>query len=278
MNENQKNILETYIDNRADFAKSEINNVPLIIAKDDINVKSFEELLDNPKKIKSEKSFKDLRGFIDYVNDFSLDSTAAFVGASGVDVIFDYHEKEQAHWCKHTAEFNLKTNSRWLEWSRNNDVWIEQRRFADMLDSGLEEILEPNQSEIIDLIKNFRATSNQEVIASDQPGGTSFRYSKDVKGSHKTTDVVLPGEIKICIRPFDGIDVLNADLDDDKKLSYYNLRATLAFRVREGSEGEIMSVEFKYKLLGLDKAHDETLETLKTALKEKLNTKKIYVC
>lgn len=278
MEKENANILETYIANKAEYAKEEINGIPLIVARNDIDVTNFKDLMDSPLRIDANKEFKDLRGFIDYVNDFSLDNSAAFVGSNGVSVIFDYHEKDKAHWCKNRAEFHLRSNSRWAEWSRNNDTWIEQRRFADMLDSGLEEIIEPNQSEIIDLIKNFRATSNQEVVAGEQPGGTTFSYSKEVKGGHKKTDVVLPNEMQICIRPFDGIDVLNDDLAKEDQISYYNLRATLAFRVVESRSDETMNVEFKYKLLGLDKAYDETLETLKKALKEKLKIKKLYVC
>jgi len=263
-----ENIIETFINNGGGkIQEIALVDHPAIVIGEKQKIESIEKFLSAPVRIKEERKFDDLRGFVEYVNQYKTDTTAAFASRERIQVVFDYHGKDSPQWCSHVINFHYRRSSRWLLWEKNNNAWKSQEDFADFLDSGLEEIVEPSQSAVLEIVKNFRATVNAEAESQIGADGTHFSYRQTIKGGAKKTDLVVPEFLKVRVSPFDGLHVLNSLIkDSDKQIPTYDFKAKLSWRMKQSAEAS--KPDFKVQLLNFDRAIDETLESVRLAIKE----------
>lgn len=281
-----KNIIETFLEHKVESQKLDTDK-PTLLVDDNKKVIDLEAYQDKPCRIKHEHEFDDLRGFVDYVNDFKTESTTIFAGREKLIAIMDFHYKtdgesdglgnkskiQTPNWCKHKITYNIKRSNRWDIWQIAHNNWMNQREFAEFLDSGLNEITDPKQSEILDLVKNFRATVNYDVNCEETAAGTNFSYSKQVKGSAKKEEIQVPEHIIITLQPFDNLSVLNPRIENaDKKIPAYSLRAKINWRMNV-NHGDEQSLQFKVQILNFENAVDETLESIRIAINELTNVR-----
>jgi len=261
------NILDTFLQNHG----GEIQHIgetfcPAIVIGAQQKIESIEKFLGAPVSIKESRSFDDLRGFVEYINAYKNDNTAAFANRNRIQVVFDYHGKDSPRWGSHSIEFSYRRSSRWGLWEKNNNQWKSQEDFADFLDNGLEEITTPAQNVVLDIVKNFRATVNAEAESQIGADGTHFSYRQTIKGGAKKTDVTLPEFLSIKVAPYDGLHVLNELLFDDAlRIPVYEFKAKLSWRMKQSADAS--KPDFKVQLLNFELAIDETLESVRQAIK-----------
>jgi uncharacterized protein YfdQ (DUF2303 family) len=261
----ENNVIETFLQNGG-AALQKVSDVaaPAIVIGASQKVENLEKLLAAPLRINETRRFDDLRGFVEYANTYKQDGSSAFASRERIQVVFDYHGPASPHWCSHAIEFFYKRSTRWQLWEKHNNVWMSQEDFADFLDSGLEEITYPVQADVLELVKNFRSTVNAEAHSQIGPDGTHFSYQQTVRGSAKKTDITIPEFLTIRVSPFNGLEVLNALLKDEmEKIPTYAFRAKFSFRMQKDEA----KPDFKLQLLNFDQAIDETLESVRTAIK-----------
>lgn len=283
----EKNLLETFVEHQNDV--DTILTVPgteqplVILHNSGKQVTDLEKYLPTPLKLKATKEFKDIRGFIDYVNDFKCDNTVIFAGSSKIIAIFDYHKKDDPQWCHHIAQFNLEISTRWSIWTNANNEWMTQKRFADFLDSGLNEIIEskiddkttPSQASVLSIVKNFRTTQTYEYDSSIDEGNETIGFKKVIQGgSSKTEKLTLPEYVMIAIQPYENIHVINDRLSEGLQLPAYELKVKLSWMVQ--TEGERGVLAFKIQILNVENVLNKTLEKIKNAVVD-LTEVKTYI-
>lgn len=279
-NNQDQNILQTFLENVSthEVISADGNGNPeIILSHESKKLIDLEKFAAAPRRIVATKEFNDLRGFIDYVNDFKNKSTVCFAGSQSIKVYFDYHAKDGPQWCEHVAVFNIKLSKRWNIWQDANNKWMKQPVFADFFDTGLNEIIEPTQAEILNLIKNFRATV-KHVFDSEatRGGGQSLNYRKTTTGGNTTNEeIVLPDYITLALQPFENINVINSRLPEDKQIPAYQLQAKIAWQANFDG-GDASGLLFKVQILNVENVIDETLETIKNAVVE-LTEIKVYI-
>lgn len=278
-NNTQNNILETFIANQSGFnlLLGEEHAPEVILAAENTKLIGLEKFAAAPKRICEEQSFSDLRGFIDYVNDFKGSNTVCFTGTSGIRAYFDYHGKDDPRWNDHIACFGIKKSNRWKIWEDAHNQWMPQKKFADFLDSGLNEIQLPSQSEILNLVKNFRATTSYELDSEATPGGgENLTYRKSTKsGTALKSEIILPEYITLALEPFENISVINSRLPDDLQIPAYQLKAKISW-MHQINGDESHQVGFKVQILNVENVINETMETIKNAVVE-LTKIKVYI-
>lgn len=86
-----------------------VNNLgqdPYVVLPEGFRIESIAHLMPHPSRISASFITDDIDGFSGYVRRFhSPSSTVAFVKEGLVEVIFDFHSKDQPKWCHHTAVF-----------------------------------------------------------------------------------------------------------------------------------------------------------------------------
>ncbi|MBX9866035.1 MAG: YfdQ family protein [Burkholderiales bacterium] len=276
----EQNILQTFLENVSTHevvGTDEAGMPTVILSHDSRKLIDLEKFAVAPRRIVTNREFNDLRGFIDYVNDFKNESTVCFAGSKSIKVYFDYHDKENPRWCEHVAVFNIQLSNRWKIWQGANNQWMKQKAFADFCDTGLNEIIDPSQSEILTLVKNFRATVSH-VFDSEatRGGGQNLSYRKTTTGGNTTNElIVLPDYITLALQPFENINVINPRLPADKQIPAYQLQAKIAWQANfDGDDAK--GLLFKVQILNVENVIDETLETIKNAVVE-LTKIKVYI-
>lgn len=275
----QQNILQTFIDNTNAYQviKSD-NHLPQVIVKNSqFELETLEKFNERPNRIREKKLFHDLRGFIDYVNDFKSDTTVCFAGRNEIKVVFDYHVKDKPSWGDHQVIFEIKKSNRWVIWEKAHNQWMSQKEFANFLDSGLNEIIDPSQSEILSMVKNFRATTSYEFDSeSTEYGGENITFRKSTKtGAFQKQQVKLPEYITLALEPFENLSVINSRLSEDKHIPAYQLASKLSWQaefVKEDATGLL----FKIQILNVENVINNTLETIQNAIIE-LTKVKVYI-
>jgi len=274
----KENILQTFISNKYESKiineESTGENLQnnLLLKTPGLEIVDLEKYLQNPSSIKEVRSFDDLRGFVEYSKEFKGDDSVIFASRSLIEIIFDYHKKDSPKWGRHRAQYQIRPSSRWGIWLRAHNVWMNQGNFAEFLDTGLNEITNPTQSEILELVKDFRATVSQEVDSREGDGGTSFTYSKVTKGgSSKNSEIKMPDSLIVRLQPFDNLEVINSQLEENKKIPAYEFKVKINWRV--AGEGDNQKIEFKVQILNIEQAVDKTLEILRSAIYDLTNVK-----
>lgn len=268
-----KNVLETHLENTVSKLPFD-TYIPAVIAGELAEIKSLEELGERPLRVRERRSFDDLRGFVAYVNDYKTDATRCFAGKSELRAHFDYHDKDAPAWDAHQAYYQIQPSQRWREWEGAHNRWMSQRDFADFLDSGLNEIVEPAQADVLTLVKNFRATINHDVQLEETPGGSNLQYTRKLKsGSTKQENIDIPEHVIIEIQPYDNLSVINPMIEDkEKRIPAYKLRAKINWRLDTNHNGD-NSLEFKVQILNFQRAKEETQECFRNAISELTNVK-----
>lgn len=276
----EQNILQTFAQNHNSHQVllEDTTGQPTVILKNsEYSVEDLERFAEHPDRIREVKQFQDLRGFIDYVNDFKNDETVCFAGRHEIKIIFNYHTKDKASWGSHVAIFKIEKSQRWRIWEEAHNKWMSQKRFADFLDSGLNEIIDPAQAEILTLVKNFRATTSYEFDSEASPcGGENLTFRKTTKGgSSKKADLYVPEYITLALQPFENLVVLNDRLPEDKKIPAYSLQGKISWQANLAEEG-VDGVSFKVQILNVENVINQTLEIIKNAVVELTNIK-VYI-
>ncbi len=284
MTEKNKNILETFLENlshgkflvKGDKGCENFRGSVAVIdkSKEMIDLERFAE---NPSRIKKEIKFDDLRGFVAYVNDFKTEKTAIYASRSNLTAIFDHAQKDAPSWETHKISYAIQRSQRWKIWEEAHNRWMAQKDFADFLDTGLNEIVDPTQGAILEMVKNFRATVNFEINSEEAPGGTNFTFSKKTSGGNvKSQAIEIPEYLKIQLEPFENLTVINPQIkDSSKKIPAFELRAKINWRINLSHQDE-QSLQFKIQILNFEKAVDNTLESIRGAIAE-LTECKTYI-
>lgn len=257
------NILETYI--KTEGLSVADQSYEAYIAHKDMVVIDNERTLPAPRSIRAEQKFNDVRGFVEYCRDFKSESTVIFASATEAKAIFDYHQKDSPSWCSHTATLSLKKASGWDLWQKNNNQWKKQEDFADFLDRGVSEVIVPTQADLLELVRQFRVTSKMEVDADISAGGSTLNFREETRGKPAKESIEMPEKITVRLLPYEGAERINSYIDDiSKHIVHFEMQARLYWRFERSTDRG--SLQFKYSLLNLDKAEDETLESIRAAL------------
>lgn len=271
-----ENVIETFLKHKVEHQALDTFK-PTILTDSSKQVIDLEKYEERPKVIRHQRTFDDLRGFVDYVNDYKTDTTVCFAGNGKLEAFIDFHGKDDPRWLHHAVDYHIERSNRWKIWENAHNKWMNQKEFSDFLDTGLNEIVEPKQTDILNLVKNFRATVNFDVDYEDTNGGTNFTYRKQVKsGSTKKETIEVPEYIMVALQPFNNLNVLNPRIKDEaKRIPAYQLRAKINWRT-EVNHADEQAVQFKVQILNFESAIDETLEAIRVAIKE-LTGVKTYI-
>lgn len=101
---------------------------------------------------------------------------------------------------------------------------MTQVEFAEHIEAGLEEIIEPEAASMLELAQNFHATTDATFRSSTrlQSGEQRLQYDEEVKASAGASgDMTVPTAFLLGLAPFVGEDP-------------YKLAARLRFRVNGG--------------------------------------------
>ena len=166
-----------------------------------------------------------------YVDRFKLPGTAIYADEerkTAYVVIDGSSSSAQADlgWGNHRALLHMRETPAWKHWAGKdtNDVMMDQETFAQHIEDGLDEIVEPAAAQMLELAQSFHATSQVTFKSSKllSDGSRSLLFDEQVAASAGAKgDIAVPGGFTLGLRPFEGSDA-------------YKILARFRYRISNG--------------------------------------------
>jgi uncharacterized protein YfdQ (DUF2303 family) len=220
-------------------AQAAVRPVPLIEGFDHVqgiatppgtsfSVLDLEDKLPEPVRVRGAVILDDSVSLIAYVTRFKEGDRAALYG--DVDsctvkaVLNGPVDTETPGWGDHVATLALRKSIEWQRWTARDRDYLSQVDFAELVEEGIEDIIDPPAADMLELALTFQATSTaqfrQGTNLSSGERQFTFQETIDAKAG-RTGEVVIPKEFFLRLRPFEGAD-------------HVEIRARLRYRLRDG--------------------------------------------
>ena len=166
-------------------------------------------------------------------------STAAYVDAAGrATVVVNDDNRGTPGWRDHRVDFAPVDSMPASLWKAATSVAQTQASFATLLDSRLDEIVEPSGVEIVRLITTLQVNIDTKVANAVDPanGRRGFVFEEDIK-----TTVVLPRQIEAEFPLWVGTDPVAVNLE----LRWFVRDGQIKFQLDWPNEAELKRVQLR---------------------------------
>jgi uncharacterized protein YfdQ (DUF2303 family) len=137
------------------------------------------------------------------------DATTVWVDAEGraVVAVLNDHAAKAAGWGDHRAVLTLKLTPEWQRWGRHDGAYLGQEDFAEHIELGLIEIVEPDSAHMLEIAQHIEGTKTAEFQGGHrlQSGAVAIQYVETVAArAGARGDLEIPSRFKLAIAPFLG--------------------------------------------------------------------------
>jgi uncharacterized protein YfdQ (DUF2303 family) len=206
-----------------------------------------------------------LDAFIGYVKDtkgshgLSVWVNPDYTAPKVVALLNDHDGVEKPAWRDYIVQTDLTLTEEWLHWVGKDGLLMPQAAFAEHVEDGVAEILEPDAAVMLEIAQSIQLAASATIRSAQRltDGRVKFTYDEEIDGkAGDSGQYEIPTEFKLLIPPFLG--------EEGREVS-------ARFRYRHGRGGEI---QIGYKLnrpnqILLD-ALEEVVKTLDGEFKDKV--------
>jgi uncharacterized protein YfdQ (DUF2303 family) len=192
-----------------------------------------EAMLDQPRRPRGTVVVYDAAGFVQAVrqrlgigelNVTTLGLYADEDRKALVAILNDDEHTQGAGWRDERVELGLRERPEWKLWKGNNGKLLDQPVFAEHIESGLRELVSPDQATALDLVQTFNASVDIKVKSGTRlnNGTVQLVYDEAIDATMgKGADLAVPDELILRIAPYYGSET-------------YDMRARFRFQVPRG--------------------------------------------
>jgi uncharacterized protein YfdQ (DUF2303 family) len=238
----------------------EIEDVLHVLVPQGCALKSMEELLPAPTRIRATPAFHDVEGFSSYVAEFKAEGTRIFVDDAKLRffTVFDHHSKDAPAWGDHSASMDVHESPEWIRFKAFNDKPLSPKEFAEMIEDNLEYISAEGMTsaDLLMMAQSFKVDfKSSELVVEDtlQKGLRNLVIKDDgaLRGAGKEgKELEFPEKLALALRVF-------------KNQAAYSISVWLRYRATKDK------VIFFIKIPDPDgikeKAFSEVIEAVKSA-------------
>lgn len=223
----------------------QVEGVPFIAAPEGVSIKQYDNLLDAPKRIVEDQSFRDAESFGEYVNRFKNGGAVLLTGdrdAGEFRAILDYHEgRDKPKWGNHSAKLELRYSDEWAAWTRI-PAQIGQVQFAEFIEDWMHTIAAPDGATLQGLVTRFHALKETTFKSSITlaNGDVNLTYIED---SERGTEAgsKFPTELTLVMPIYEG----QLPIQVDARIRYRINGGKLTFQIAIVRKSEIVRKAFQ---------------------------------
>lgn len=165
--------------------------------------------------------------FADYVKTHDTGSVSIFadVRQALVEAVIDGDTRDAAGWGQHRAVMRLRFTDPWKHWTSADGRLAKQQAFAEHIEQGLLEIVDPAAADMLEIAQHFQANTAAEFQTSKllSNGQVQLKYTEQVDARAGVAGQLdVPATFTLALRPFEGSDT-------------YKVTARLRYRVGGGA-------------------------------------------
>jgi uncharacterized protein YfdQ (DUF2303 family) len=162
-----------------------------------------------------------------------------------MQAVLDDHAPGVPAWGEHRALLQLITTPEWQHWTRNDGRYLAQAEFAEHIQDGLLEIVEPDAATMLEIAQSIEGKTKADWKTARRldNGEYSFTYQEEIQAqAGRSGTLEIPSRFLLAIAPFYGEAPLGVS-------------ARLRYRIREGN----LTIGYR-----LDHPNDVLLRSLHT--------------
>lgn len=228
----------------AEVKEFQIGEVPYFAVPEGVKLEDFEKYRDKPRRINITEIFEEPASFCQYAKSFMEESTRFYGYFDGhlINAVFDDHGRGDPKWRGHCAKLQLTTSPEWDEWMGAATKDLDQQSLADFFEEHVEQIYEPDASELLSGIRNISVGSSYKCVSAQQEGGDiTCTISRETSaGIAQTTTAKIPSRLTLFIAPFRSWQQCTMTVF----LTYRLANERLTFRLRPLRSQEVMGKAF----------------------------------
>lgn len=185
-----------------------------------------------------------------------VDETAHVVCA-----VLNDHTQERAQWGDHRARLALRLTPEWKHWTSKDGELLNQIAFAEHIEDGLMEIVDPPGAEMLEVAQSIQGSRNADFSQahrlSDGNIGATYMETTSAKAGQRG-EIEIPERFTLAIAPFLGEEPVE-------------LRARLRWRLRDAH------LELGYKLERPDRVIRDVIDAIADRLSKQFDESRVFV-
>lgn len=170
-----------------------------------------------PRRAQAKVQLQDTQSFIDYARRFDFDGPTGDSSSNPTlpviyinrrngpvaELIIDDHSENHPGWREHRATLAWQYTPEWKRWKADDRKMLPQAQFAEMIEDGLDDILEPDAGDLLEIAQTIKGTMTATVKSGRylQDGTIKAVWDEelDVTGGREA-DITIPGHFILQIR------------------------------------------------------------------------------
>lgn len=113
----------------------------------------------------------------------------------------------QPGWGDHRAELALRKTEGWKRWATRDGLMGSQGDFAQHIEDGLAEIVDPSGADMLELAQTFQAHTTvrfKQALYLDN-GQRSLQYEESIEAqAGRSGSITIPKQFRLVLAPYDG--------------------------------------------------------------------------
>lgn len=209
----------------SDPSKPQVLVVP---AASSAEVLELDRFLDEPRRKKGLYGPADVESFIDYTTTHAVKGhTTVWVDPSQTMVValINDNAADKGGWGDHRARLVLNRTPEWRHWLARDGKYLTQEDFAEHLQEGILEIVDPEGAEMLEIAQTLQGSTDVQWKSANRVdnGAVSFKYQENVTASAGAKgELEVPQEMTLGVSPFFGEEP-------------FSVTARIRYRVRAGA-------------------------------------------
>jgi len=188
----------------------------------------LEKYLPEPARVRGAVTVDDPASLVAYISRFEQEQRGAVyadIDTCTVKAVLNGPaDGDTPGWGDHTATLALRKSIEWERWAGRDREYMGQADFAELLEEGIDEIVEPPAADLMELALTFQASTSASFKQGTNlsNGARQLTYEEQIDArAGSTGQVVIPKTFLLRLKPFDGSEAVAVE-------------ARLRYRLREG--------------------------------------------
>jgi uncharacterized protein YfdQ (DUF2303 family) len=186
----------------------------------------LEYLQPNPRRAKTTRQFIEPASLVAYVTEHATPATHLYgnLDTFRVTAVLDDHTAQAAGWGDHRAVLTARRTEEWQRWKKLDSQYIGRVAFAEHIEDGLREIVDPPGADLLEMAQTFEANTKVAFRSENRlkNGQRQLVWEETIEAkAGQKGQLVVPETLTLALVPFEGMEAVQ-------------ITARLRFRIREG--------------------------------------------
>lgn len=173
----------------------------------------LEKLAETPRRAKGTYRPATLEAFIAYVAETKASKGLSIwveptpAAPKVVALLNDHDGIDGPAWRDYRVETALELTEEWRHWIGKDDQLMPQAAFAEHVEDGIAEILEPDAAKMLEIAQSIQLATSATIRNAQRltDGRVKFTYDEEIEGTAgESGEYAIPTEFKLLIAPFLG--------------------------------------------------------------------------